>query len=191
MNKKIKIIARCFEEEIASILDKQFNVETISTSKFATERINQQVLTLRPKGIGAQIECDYLLIGLNHISERLGKKFRNTDRKFKIIDIPHYLEEEDFSTDLEDDVVIGEPASNKFLTDIGIKDIEVVILLVDDLKKTILILNEIRELNKSCKIISRVFSEDMAQIISKKPFDAIPISSSKETIDWLREKRLI
>jgi len=191
MNKNVRIIARCFEEEIASILDKQFDVETLSTSKFAAERIDKQVLTLRPKGISAQEERDYLIIGLNHISERLGRRFNNVGRNFKIIDIPNYAEEEEFSSSLNDKVVSGDPADFQFLSQIGIREFAVVILLVNDLKKTILILNEIRDLNKNCKIISRVFSEDMATIISKNPFDAIPISSSQETVDWLVEKRLI
>ena len=90
MNKDVKIIARCFEEDLASILEKQFNVETISTSKFAAERIEKQVKTIETKEINGEEQPDYLIIGLNHISERLGRKFKNVGKKFKIIDIPNY-----------------------------------------------------------------------------------------------------
>ena len=191
LNSRIQIIARCFDDEIARILDRQFGCEAISTSRFAAERINIKVKSIRSKGIGAQIKRDFLIIGLNHISERLGRRFKQDGRSFKIIDIPKYTEKIDFQTRLKNEVIVGNATDRHFLSEIGIEQYEVVIVVVDDLKKVILILNEIRELSKTIKIICRVYSDDMARVIERKPFEAIPISSSKATLNYIKERRLI
>ncbi|NHI94686.1 MAG: hypothetical protein EAX96_19500 [Candidatus Lokiarchaeota archaeon] len=191
INTKIQIIARCFDNDIAQILDRQFGCETISTSRFAAERIEIQAKSIRTKGIGAQIKREFLLIGLNHISERLGRSFKKEGRGFKIIDIPEYAEKTDFYTRLKEDVIVGIPWDPQFLYQIGIENYEIIIITIDDIKKVILILNQIREVNKFCKIICRVFSDDIAKIIERKPFEAIPISSSRATLDYLKERRLL
>ncbi|MHA1797082.1 MAG: NAD-binding protein [Candidatus Helarchaeota archaeon] len=191
LNSRIKIIARCFDDDIARILENNFIVETISTSKFAADRINKHVQELNVSEADAQIELNYLIIGANHISERLGNIFNKEGLKFKIIDIPEYAEKDDFQTELSDKIIIGDPMDKSFLMDLGVKNIKIVILVIDDLKRAILILNNIRELNKNCYVISRVFSDNMAEIISKAPFNAIPVSSSKESINYLLERNYL
>ncbi|OGF59554.1 MAG: hypothetical protein A2Y62_03685 [Candidatus Fischerbacteria bacterium RBG_13_37_8] len=192
LNPRIKIIARCFEDNIAAILEKNFKVETLSTSKFAAARIIEKISAIPSKvtGIAEQQQKKCLIIGLNHVSERVGLQLASIGMNFKIIDIPKY-EEEGLQSGLKEHIISGDPRDSAFLLSIGIEDFDIIVMTLNDIRYIMLTLSTIRELNKECRIITRVFSDDLAKVLARPPFDAITISSTKEALDYLIQKKVL
>lgn len=173
---KIPIIARCFEDDFADIIEKTFNVKTLSTSKFASERINE-VMQKHGKVVP-------IIIGLNHISERLMKDWNQQNISYQVVtDFEEEEEEERHPSCIE-----GDPTDLEFLKQINIEKFDFVVILIDDAKDVVLITRRIRELNSDCYIIARIFSDDIAEFLSQPPFNSKVISSTKETLNYLDEK---
>jgi Trk K+ transport system NAD-binding subunit len=98
--------------------------------------------------------------------------------------IDDYHEERSF-------IICGDPKEVKSLEQIKIKEIDCVINMESDVKNSVLITRRLRELNKNCKIISRVFLESVAEILESPPFVSEVISSSKGTLETMIKKGML
>jgi Trk K+ transport system NAD-binding subunit len=181
LNPECKIVARIFQDDIGELISKTYNVEIISTSKYASEVILEKV---------KHKYNNVLIIGLNHISMRLMAEFD------KLPDIKYNLIEEDYEcikdfTDDESMIIIGDPKELANLQKVNIDKIECVINTISEVKESILITKRVRELNRKCKIISRFFLDSIANILEKEPFEAEVISSSKDTLNIMIQKGLL
>ncbi|HUY00913.1 MAG TPA: NAD-binding protein [Candidatus Deferrimicrobium sp.] len=177
VNKKCRIICRCFDDSLAKVLEKKFACETISTSKYAADYILKEIQKLHL--------TDVLIIGCNNTARRLMQKFRNNNINYKLI-----TKKRETCEDLldEEPIIIADPTDKDLLIKAGIKTMHSVIILIDDAEQTLLIADTVRELNNDCRLISRFFYEEIAEILEKPPFNALIISTSKNTLEKLIEK---
>jgi hypothetical protein len=174
-NKSCKLICRIFQDDIAQVIADNFNAKTISTSKYAAEVIIEEIEEKQYKNI--------IIIGLTHISVRLMEDIRNMDRN-----INYYIIEEDeekieeYIFEGSEHIIIGDPREYLLLKKAHIKEADLIINTNQEIGSSILITKRIRDLNPECKIISRIFPENIAEIISRSPFKSEVISSSKTTL---------
>ncbi|MFW9770618.1 MAG: NAD-binding protein [Candidatus Thorarchaeota archaeon] len=173
LNKYCKLVCRVFEDDIGDLIAKSYNAKVISTSKFASEAIFKKITKRNYQKI--------LLIGLNHISLRLIEKIQlNKNLNYYIIE-----EDEEKIEQLmipKETVIIGDPKEALILGKAKIQEIDCVINTITDVTNTILITRKIRELNSTCKIISRFFLESVAEVLERPPFRSKVISCSKQTL---------
>jgi hypothetical protein len=62
---------------------------------------------------------------------------------------------------------------------------------LDDKTQSILITKRIRDLNKNCKIITRMFLDEVAEVLMEQSFNTEVISSSKFTLETMKRERLL
>ncbi|MBD3216190.1 MAG: hypothetical protein GF311_26490 [Candidatus Lokiarchaeota archaeon] len=62
---------------------------------------------------------------------------------------------------------------------------------MDDTTQSILITKRIRDLNKNCKIITRMFLDEVAEVLMEQPFNTEVISSSKFTLETMKREILL
>ncbi|MFX1276730.1 MAG: NAD-binding protein [Promethearchaeota archaeon] len=179
INKNCIIIDRIFEDDIGELIKTTYNTKIISTSRFASKVIFRKIHTGKKKNI--------LIIGANHISARLIKRFLEIpDIKYQIIEENEELIEEMMF--IGKPIIIGDPKDDLVLEKANIKSIDCVVNTIPNVTQSILITKHIRELNHTCKIISRIFLDSVAGILEKSPFRSEVISSSKSTLDVMIQK---
>ncbi|MFX1258861.1 MAG: NAD-binding protein [Promethearchaeota archaeon] len=182
LNQNVKIITRIFQDDIAEVISKTYNSEIISTSKYASEVIFNKIL----KGNYQNL----LLIGLNHISKRLIKRVKDKSYlKYCLIEQDEELLADLTQVDLN--IICGDPKELSILQKADIEKIDCVINTNPDVKSSILVTKKIRDLNRTCKIISRFFLDSIAEILEKAPFRSEVISSSKHTLELMIEKNML
>ncbi|NIQ07707.1 MAG: hypothetical protein GWO20_18925 [Candidatus Korarchaeota archaeon] len=74
---------------------------------------------------------------------------------------------------------------------IAIKEADCVINLEQNPKKALILTRAIRDVNQSCALIFRFFLDSIANILEDAPFNAKVISSSKNTLQILRKKKIL
>ena len=178
LNPNCKVVTRIFQDDIADLISTTYQTEIISTSKYASDVIDDKIRNLYKK---------ILLIGLNHISLRLLEKLKQRPSiEYQLIE-----ENEDLIKDLIEDkgyIICGDPKEGITLEKCNINEVDCVVNTITDVKESILITKRIRDLNRGCKIISRFFLESVAEILEKSPFRAEVISSSKDTLEIMIQK---
>jgi Trk K+ transport system NAD-binding subunit len=183
-NRDCKLTCRVFEDDIAEVIANTFNAETISTSKYAANIILEDIKKGRYK--------DILLIGMNHINIRLLNEIK---REFSNINYCLIEENEELVEELleekDTEVIIGDPKEYITLRKIPIKDMDLVINTLPNTANSILITKRIRDLNKNCKVISRFFLDEVAEVMTEEPFNAKVISSSKFTVERMKKNGLL
>jgi Trk K+ transport system NAD-binding subunit len=179
LNPTCRLIARIFEDDVGDLISKTYGAEIISTSRYAAEVIVNKIRKANYKKV--------VLIGLNHISLRLIEKLKPKDYiKFQLIE-----ENEDLISDFIDDmkyIVSGDPKDLATLQQVNIEKVDCIINTIPEVKDSFLITKRIRDLNRSCKIISRFFLDSVAEILEKPPFRSEVISSSKHTLEIMIQK---
>ncbi|MEJ2250792.1 MAG: NAD-binding protein [Candidatus Lokiarchaeota archaeon] len=183
-NKSCKLVCRVFEDDIAQVLANTFNTQTISTSKYASDVIMEEIHEKGYKNI--------IIIGLTHISARIIASISKGAAK-----INYFLIEEDeekvenYIFEDNDHIIIGDPKETLLLKKANIESADLVINTHFSIEEVLLITKRIRDLNSKCKIISRIFSEHIADIISKPPFKSEVISSSKTTLKIMLKHNML
>ncbi|MHA1300974.1 MAG: NAD-binding protein [Candidatus Helarchaeota archaeon] len=177
MNKKCKIICRCFNDSIAEVLEKTFDCKIISTSYYAANFILSEITEKSIKNI--------IIVGYTNVTRRLIDRFQNMEIKYKIIE-----KNKNLVTDIIDDgsVIVGDAKDKDRLIEAGIHDADMAIVLVDRADEVIVIADKAKELKKDCHLICRFFHEDVGAILEKPPFNAKVISQSKHALEKIIEE---
>ncbi|MFX1256134.1 MAG: NAD-binding protein [Promethearchaeota archaeon] len=173
-NKHCKMICRCFDDSLANILEKNLGCETISTSKYASEYVMNQIEELSVTNV--------VLIGCTNTTRRLMKKLKENNINYKIIERDEEIVEDIID---EEPIIIGDGQDEDILKEAGVPKADLVIVLIDSASEVLLIADAIRELNETCHLICRFFHEEVAEILEKEPFNAFVISTSKHTLEKL------
>ena len=179
INKYCKIVSRCFDDSIAKILEKTYNCETISTSKFSCRYIMDEIKKLNVTST--------IIIGWNNTTKRLISNLKSQGITYTIIERDRRK-----VVDIIDDepIIIGDGKDKDNLQEAGIDNIHMIIILIDKADEVLLISDSIRELNQKCDLICRFFHEDVGEILERPPFNANVISLSKHALDSMIKEGL-
>ncbi len=176
VNKTCKIVCRCFDDSLAKILEKQLGCTTISTSKYAAEVILTEIDRFNVKNM--------LIIGCNNTARRLFSNLKQRGINYKIIEKDRPRVEDLID---EEPIIIGDAKDPDLLQKGGAIEADLVLILIDVVDQVLIIADEVRELNKHCDMICRFFHEELSEILEKPPFNALVISTSKNTVEKLIE----
>lgn len=126
-----------------------------------------------------------VIIGYSHIGKRISDYFTK-------MDIPHVIIEEDYKKvesliNQEKAVINDNPLDKKTLKDAGVPNARAVYIMDDNLELQMVVNAEIRDLNKGCRLIDRIFEDEIAEVIAST-YNAHTISTSRFAADVLFEK---
>ncbi|TXT65911.1 MAG: hypothetical protein BAJALOKI3v1_60050 [Promethearchaeota archaeon] len=85
-------------------------------------------------------------------------------------------------------VNIRDPKEFINLRKIPIEKVDLVINTLNDTTQSILITKPILDLNKDCKIITRMFLDEVADVLMNKPFNTRMINSSKLKLEIMKRE---
>ncbi|MFX0066168.1 MAG: NAD-binding protein [Candidatus Hermodarchaeota archaeon] len=176
VNKDCKIVCRCFDDSLAQILEKQLDCGTISTSRYASALIFDEIDKARIK--------DVVLIGCTNTTRRLMQRLKSSNINYQVIEKNREAVEDIID---EEPIIIGDAKDEDILEEAGVRNTEFVAILIDTSSEVLLIADQIRELNENCRLMCRFFHEEVAEILEKPPFNAYVLSTSKNTLEKLIE----
>ncbi len=177
VNRTCKIVCRCFNDSLAKVLEKNFNCQTISTSKYASEYIMTEIERRKVKQV--------LILGCNNIARRLMDIFKSQNIDYKVLE-----KDKEKVIDLidEEPITIGDSKDKDLLEQVGAKTTDLAIILIEEVEEVLLVADALRDLNESCYLICRFFHEEVAEILEKPPFNALVVSTSQHTLQKLIDK---
>ncbi|MFX1486556.1 MAG: NAD-binding protein [Promethearchaeota archaeon] len=177
LNKECRIICRLFDDSIADVIEKTYQCQVISTSRFAAEYIlSEHILD----DTGTPVVKNILIIGCTNTARRLIRKLKNRKIKYTLIE-----RDREKAEDLLDrePVIIGDAKDEVTLELAGTNAVDMVMIFIDTVDQLLVIADKVREINKECKLICRFFHEEVAEILEKPPFNARIISTSLHTLE--------
>ncbi|MFX0056731.1 MAG: NAD-binding protein [Candidatus Hodarchaeota archaeon] len=126
-----------------------------------------------------------VIIGYNHIGQRVAEYLKEIGEHCVIIE-----KRKEVIQDLieNEQPVINDDALNlDTLFDAGVDKAKAVMIMSDNLEVQFVLNAEVRQINKSCKLICRIFEDDISDLIMKT-YNAKIISTSKFAADIIYEK---
>ena len=126
-----------------------------------------------------------VIIGYTHIGKRIHSYLMEKGIKHAIIENNYDLVEDLIIK--EEAVVNDTPMNIEALKDAGIERAKAVFVTSDDFEIQLVVNHNIRRFNPSCRLIARIFEDDVAELISKT-YNAEIISTSKYAADVIVDK---
>jgi Trk K+ transport system NAD-binding subunit len=149
-NPRCKLVVRCPDDDVGQILARAYDARVLSTSRIAA-----RFLLGRAQKAGARRA---VVLGENNFGRRVAEVLAG--ERIACALVPE--------TD--------DPAA---LASAGVKDADLIVLADDDLGKNLLRVARIRDLNPDALVACRVFHDDAAQILTKRPFRCLVLSTSR------------
>ncbi len=132
-----------------------------------------------------------LIIGYQHLSERIIEHCIENHHKFVVLEDDEELVEDLISSGHP--VVIGDATETSNLKFANIEHVKEVFICINNVRIAIICTEKIRELNKNCPIYVRIFEDHIQEYIREPPLSAHPFSISKwsmnQVIKWTENKK--
>ncbi len=177
MNPGCSLIVRVFEDDIGEVLGKRYAATVVSTSRMAAEFL---------KDYASKHNARYcVIVGGGQVGRRLVKVMTDLNVEFRLIEENRAVVE-----DLMDNhpILIGPPADSDLLEQANVPKADLVVLTDDNLSKSLPVIDHVRDMNTSCRIVCRVFHDDAADMITREPFHCDVISTSRYAVESLARK---
>ena len=173
-NPRVELIARCADDDIGEVLAKRYQATVVSTSRVASLFLRQV--------LGKHNTEHCLLIGGGQISRRMIPILQELKVPFSVV-----VSSADQVVDLvgPDQFVVGRFHDDLVLEQAGVLETDLAILTDDDFSQALTTVDHVRGLNLHCKIVSRVFMDDAADLLSADPFGCEIFSTSRQAVEQL------
>ena len=130
--------------------------------------------------LAKEITNHVVVIGYSHLGRRLVDHFRETQ-------VPYCLIEKDRDhvdelLRLGEPVIVDDAREMDALEDANIEGANAVLVASNNLETALLVTKRVRDRNKKCKIITRCYQDEFAEILESLGADDV-ISSSKNAFD--------
>ncbi len=126
-----------------------------------------------------------VIIGYNHVGKRIAEFLKEKGKSVVIIEKDSDKLSE--LVDKEQPLVNDDALLLDTLKDAGVANAKAVYVMTDNIEVQMVVNAHVRKLNKTCKLITRVFEDDIGEVISKA-YNATLISTSKFAASVIFEK---
>lgn len=172
-NPRCTLICRCADDDTGEVLGKAYAAQIVSTSRFAARYV--------ANFMDRHDSRDVVLLGRNHVADRLLAVLRERRVAHRVVD-----PRADALSGLDAAVAVrGAPSDPDALARAGVPAADLVVVTTDDLGENLVVVDRIRDVNPTCKIVCRAFHEDAAQLLTQKPFHCAVISTSRHAVEAL------
>jgi Trk K+ transport system NAD-binding subunit len=155
-NPGCKLVVRCSDDEIGEILAKAYSARVLSTSRIAARFILGRA---QKAGVRRAV-----VIGQNTVGRR----------------VTGVLEGERIEVGLIP--ATEDPAAFERA---GVRGADLIVLADDDLGKNLVRVDRLRALNPDALVMCRVFHDDSAELLTRRPFRAVVLSTSRLAAELL------
>lgn len=171
------LVVRCPNDDIGEVLAKSFNATVVSTSKVASRYLHDYIAKHQVNN------C--LVVGGSQLTRRMIPVLQDLKVDYQVL-----THEANTIEDLVDEqhYVIGDAHDRITLEQAGVLDTNLVILTEDDLSFNLTVVDAVRDLNKDCRIVCRVFHDDAADVLKAQPFGCDIFSTSRGAVEQLRRQ---
>jgi Trk K+ transport system NAD-binding subunit len=161
-NPRCKLVVRCPDDDIGLVLAKAYGARALSTSKLAAQMVAAHAVKAGSRRA--------LVIGVNNVGRKVAEALEKERIECSMI----------ASTE--------DPAA---LERAGAANADLVMIADDDLGKNLLRVDRVRDVNPNALVVCRVFHEEAAEILTRKPFSCVLLSSSRLAADLLANEGLL
>lgn len=161
-NPKCKLVVRCPDDDVGQVLAKAYTAKALSTSKIAAQMVRAHAVKAGSRKA--------LILGLNSVGRR----------------VLEALESEKVGCQL---IAVTEDSAT--LAKAGVADVDLVVIADDDLGKNMVRVDRVRDVNPNALVLCRVFHEEAAEILAKKPFSCVLLSSSRLAAEFLASEGVL
>ena len=176
MNRACALLVRCYDDDVGAVLAKTYDARVVSTSKIAASYVMSYAQKHGTRS------C--VIVGAKNLGQRIAGEMKARGTPFVVVD-PSRAALDDLAE--TDPVVCGSPLDPETLAKAHVANVDLVVLTDDDLGKNMVIADRVRDVNKDCRIMCRLFHDDSAELLSRAPFSCDVISTSKHAIKMLAE----
>ncbi|MBK8259623.1 MAG: NAD-binding protein [Polyangiaceae bacterium] len=155
-NPKCKLVVRCPDDDVGQVLAKAYAAKALSTSKIAAQMVRAHAVKAGSRKA--------LVVGVNSVGRRVVEALENERVTCQLIGVT-----EDAGT----------------LAKAGVAEVDLVVIADDDLGKNMVRVDRVRDANPNALVLCRVFHEEAAEILAKKPFSCVLLSSSRLAAEFL------
>ena len=130
--------------------------------------------------LAKELSDHVVIVGYSHLGRRLVAHFRDMGVPYCIIE-----KNRDSVDDLlreGEPVVLDDAKEQDALQDANVAAARIVLVVSNNLETALLVTKRVRECNKTCKIVTRCYQDEFAEIIESLGADEV-ISSSKNAFD--------
>jgi Trk K+ transport system NAD-binding subunit len=173
-NRECALLVRCYDDDVGAVLAKTYGARVVSTSKMAAQFVASYA---RKHGTHACV-----VVGAKHFGLRVAAVMKEQGTRFVVVD-PERRALDDLAE--TDPVVCGSALDPEVLAKARVEEADLVVLTGDDLGANMVIADRVRDVNKACTIVCRVFHDDSAELLSRAPFSCVVISTSKHAVAML------
>ncbi len=156
MNPGCTLVVRCADDDVGQILAKAYGARVLSTSKIAARFIVKKALSA---GVRRAV-----VVGHNTVGRRVA---------------------EALSSERIACAIIPETEDPAAFAAAGVRGAELIVLADDDLGKNLVRVDRIRAMNPEALVMCRVFHDDAADILTRRPFRCVVLSTSRLAADLL------
>jgi len=175
-NRECELLVRCYDDDVGAVLAKTYAARIVSTSRLAA----QHVAALAQKN-GTSF-C--VIVGAANLGMRLAQIMKDRGTKFVAVDASRAALDDLAESD---PVVCGSPTDPETLAKAKVEECDLVVLTGDDLGVNMVIADRVRDVNKSCKIVCRLYHDDSAEMLTRAPFSCDVVSTSKHAVKMLAD----
>ncbi|MEA2070687.1 MAG: NAD(P)-binding protein [Asgard group archaeon] len=144
---------------------------------------------LNARKIAAHQKNHTVVLGYNHLGERIVDCLRKNKQPYSLIEID--MDKVDDLITFDQPVIIGDYTDINIIKQAGVGVCKEVFCVTNDLREALIAVDKVRKVNKTCDIYMRVFDEHFRDYFSSEPWNAFTFSTSKWTMDsvqkWSRE----
>ncbi len=125
-----------------------------------------------------------VILGYNHLGERIVEYLRENKRPYSIVDIE--LEKVDDLISLNQPVIVGDYTDIDIIRLAGVEKCKEVFCVTTDLRRALIAAEKVRELNRDCALYMRVFDDHFRTFLAGEPWNAFTFSSSKWALESVK-----
>lgn len=177
VNGKCDLVVRCFEDDIGAVMAKRFRATVISTSGVTARFLQEYAAKHRVQKA--------IVVGSSSLARRMIAGL--LESKIDVMVITEHPEE---VTDLveEDKFVEGRSSDPAVLEMAEVNEVQLLVISEENLELALTTVDQVREVNKDCKILCRLYHDDAACVLTEAPFNCEILSTSRQAIDTLKRQ---
>jgi Trk K+ transport system NAD-binding subunit len=161
-NPRCKLVVRCPDDDVGQVLARAYGARCLSTSKLAAQMVGAHAVKAGSRRA--------LVIGINNVGRKVAEALEKERVECTLI------------------AATEDPAT---LERAGAASADLVMIADDDLGKSLLRVDRVRDVNPNALVVCRVFHEEAAEILTRKPFSCVLLSSSRLAAELLANEGLL
>lgn len=177
LNPRCQLVVRCFEDDMGQLLARRFQATVVSTSSVTTRFLQDYALAHRVQKA--------IVVGSNSLARRMIAGLQQSQ-----VDVMVITEQPEEVLDLveEDRFVEGRASDPAVLEMAEASEVQLLVISQEDLELALTTVDNVREVNRDCRILCRLYHDDAACVLTEEPYNCEILSTSRQALEVLKRQ---